>query len=161
MTLSTIGLGAAPNDGTGDDLRTAGGKVNAAIGVLNAWSGTIEVVIDGGGSVIATGLKGYLSVPIAGTITEAKLIADQSGSIVVDVWKCTYSQFDAGSTHPVSGDKITASAPPTISAATKSQDTTLTGWTTAFSAGDVFAFNINSVSAIQRVTLSLKYTREV
>lgn len=154
--LSRIGLGTIANDGTGDDLRAAGGKINALIDL----PGEIMVVIDGGGSEITTGLKGYLGpVPFDGTITQNTLLADQSGSVVVDVWKCTYSQFDAGSTHPVSGDKITASAPPTISTATKSQDSTLTGWTTAFAAGDIFAFSVTSVTDIQRVTLSLKYTK--
>lgn len=122
----------------------------------NAQIDVIEFVIDGGGSTITTGMKGYIEVPFAATISQATLLADQSGSIVVDVFKCTYSQFDAGSTHPVSGDKITASAPPTISSATKAQDATLTGWTTSISAGDILAFNVNSVTTIQRVTISLK-----
>lgn len=154
--LSRIGVGTIANDGTGDTLRTAGGKINAHIDL----PGEIVVGIDGGGTVITTGLKGYLSVPFDGTITEAKLLANQSGSIVVDIWKCTYAQFDAGATHPVTpGDKITASAPPTISSATKSTDTTLSGWTLSFASGDVFAFNVNSVTTIQRVTLSLKFTK--
>lgn len=150
---STSGALLAAND-LSDLSSAANARVNIGLSV-----GAIEVVIDGGGSAITTGLKGYLNLPIAGTITEAKLLADQSGSIVVDVWKCTYAQFDAGATHPVSGDKITASAPPTISSATKSEDTTLTGWTTSFSAGDILAFNVNSATSITRVTLSLKYTK--
>jgi len=119
----------------------------------------LEFIIDGGGSVITTGQKGYLRVDFAGTIQENTLLADQSGSIVVNIWKCTYAQFDAGATHPVVGDKITASAPPTIATATKSNDATLTGWTTTFAAGDVFAFNVDSVTTIERVTLALKALR--
>lgn len=119
----------------------------------------IEFVIDGGGSVITTGMKGYVEVPYACTITQATLLADQSGSIVVNVYKCSYANFDAGSTHPVSGDKITASAPPTISSATKAQDSTLTGWTTSVSAGDILAFKVDSVTTCTRVTISLKITR--
>lgn len=121
--------------------------------------GAISVVIDGGGSALTTGLKGYLEVPIDITLTRATLLADQSGSVVVDIFKCTYAQFDASSTHPVVGDKITASAPPTISTATKSQDSTLSGWTTAIAAGSILAFNINSATTVTRVTLSLKYTK--
>lgn len=34
MTFHAINLGSAPNDGTGDDLRTAGGKINANFGAL-------------------------------------------------------------------------------------------------------------------------------
>ena len=117
---------------------------------------SIEFVIDGGGSVLTTGMKGYVEVPRGATITSATLLADQSGSVIVDIFKCTYSQFDAGSTHPVSGDKITASAPPTITSTYKSQDTTLSGWTKTLNAGDILAFNVNSITTITRVTISLK-----
>lgn len=119
---------------------------------------TIEFVIDGSGATITTGMKGYLEIPVGYTINRATLLADQSGSIVVDIFKCTYANFDP-TTHPASGDKITASAPPTITTAKKSQDATLTGWTTAITAGDILGFNVNSVTTIQRVTVSLKVTR--
>jgi len=121
---------------------------------------TINFIIDGGASVIATGMKGYLSCDFAGTISQVELLADVSGSIVVNIWKCTYAQFDAGSTHPVVGDKITASAPPTITTATKSQDTTLTGWTKAFVAGDILAFNVDSIATIKRCTIALKVLKQ-
>jgi len=114
---------------------------------------TIEFIIDGAGSAIATGIKGDIEVPFAGTITAARLFADQSGSIVVNIWKDTYANFP-----PTVGDKITASAPPTISTATKSQDTTLTGWTTSITAGDILRFNVDSATTITRVTLSLTVT---
>jgi hypothetical protein len=115
---------------------------------------TLNFVIDGGGSVITTGIKGDLVVDFACTITGVTLLADQSGSIVVDIWKDTYANFP-----PVDADSITASAPPTITTATKSQDTTLTGWTTSISAGQILRFNVDSVTSIQRLTVALKVTR--
>jgi hypothetical protein len=114
----------------------------------------IEFIIDGGGVAITTGIKGDLEIPFNCTIVSATLLADQSGSIVVNVWKDSFANYP-----PVVGDKITASAPPTITATTKSQDTTLTGWTTSISAGDTLRYNVDSVSTIQRVTLSLKVRR--
>jgi hypothetical protein len=132
------------------------GTVNAnGSGVTNLVR-SFGITVDGGGSALSTGLKGYVSVPFDCAILSATMLADQSGSAVVDVWRCTYSQFDAGSTHPVSGDKITASAPPTITSTYKSQDATLTGWTTTLSANDVLAFNVNSASTITKLTLVLK-----
>lgn len=115
---------------------------------------TITYVIDGGGSVITTGVKGDLTIPFAGTITEWTLMGDQSGSIVVDIWKDTYANYP-----PVVGDSITASAKPTISAATKGQSSTLTGWTTAITAGDTLRFNVDSVTTLTRATLSLKVSK--
>lgn len=115
---------------------------------------TLTFVIDGGGSAIATGIKGDLEIPFACTIQQVTLLADQTGSIVVDIWKDTYANFP-----PTDADSITASAPPTISSAVKSQDATLTGWTTSVAAGNVLRFNVDSASAIQRVTVALKVAK--
>jgi len=115
---------------------------------------TITYVIDGGGSTITTGVKGDLEIPFACTITRSTLLADQSGSIVVDIWKDTYANYP-----PTVADTITASAKPTISATTKAQDATLTGWTTAIAAGDTLRFNVDSITTCTRVTLSLRVTR--
>jgi hypothetical protein len=112
---------------------------------------SVTFVIDGGGSAITTGVKGDIEIPFACTIEAVTLLADQSGSIVVDIWKDTYANYP-----PTSGDSITASAKPTISSAVKSQNTTLTGWTTSVTAGDTIRFNVDSATTVQRVTVSLK-----
>lgn len=109
---------------------------------------TLTFVIDGGGSAITTGIKGDVEVPFACTINQVTLLADTSGSIVVDIWKDTYANYP-----PTGADSITASAKPTISAATKSQDSTLTGWTTSVTAGDILRFNVDSAATITRVTV--------
>jgi hypothetical protein len=93
-------------------------------------------------------------VPFSGTITKARVLstdaATTSGSIVVDVWRDSYANYP-----PTNADSITASAPPTITAATKSEDATLTGWGTTVTAGDVFGFNVDSVTSLTRVTVEL------
>ncbi|KKM92049.1 hypothetical protein LCGC14_1222370 [marine sediment metagenome] len=115
----------------------------------------IEFIIDGSGSAITTGIKGDVRLPFAGTILSVALSASkESGSIVVDIWKDTYASFP-----PTDGDSITASAVPAISSDTDSQDSTLTGWTTSVSAGDVLAYYVDSVEGIHRVTVSAKCDR--
>lgn len=115
---------------------------------------TITFIIDGGGSAITTGEKGHLEIPFACTIQQVTMLADVAGSIVVDIWKDTYANFP-----PTDADSITASAPPTITTAQKAQDATLTGWTTAITAGDILAFNVDSCTTITRVTISLKVAK--
>ena len=128
--------------------------------VVASWpagsSGTASLtfIIDGGGSAITTGQKGHLEIPFACTISRVTMLADKSGSIVVDIWKDTYANFP-----PTDADSITASAPPTISSAQKSQDSTLTGWTKSISSGAILAFNVDSCATITRVTISLKVER--
>jgi hypothetical protein len=118
----------------------------------------LQFIIDGGGSAITTGMKGYLVVDFACTIQQGTLLADQSGSIVVEIDACTYSAF-APPTHPATADKISASAPLTISSAEKAQDATLSGWTTAVAAGTVLGFNVTSAATVTRVTVGLKVLR--
>lgn len=132
-------------------------------GVLAVPSGTtvtgaIGVTIDGGGSTITTGVKAYVSIPYTCTITKVRLLSvdatPTSGSIVVDIWKDTYANYP-----PTVADTITAAAKPTITTATKSEDATLTGWTTSITAGDVLGFNVDSVTSLTKVLLTLTTTR--
>ena len=113
---------------------------------------TINFVIDGGGSTILNGSHGFIVVDFACTIINNTLLADQSGSIVVDIKKINYATFPT----TVS---ICAAAKPTLSTAQNSQDTTLTGWTTTISAGDILEYNVDSATTVTRVTLSLKVTK--
>ena len=119
-----------------------------------AGTSVITFFIDGGGSIISSGIKGDLDIPFACTINSVTLLADQVSSVVVDIWKNTYANFP-----PVVGNSIVASAPPTLSSATKSQDATLTGWTTALAAGDILRFNVNSATSLTRLTVALFVTR--
>lgn len=160
--ISELTTGGTPTGAEYVPVVQSGVTVKLAVSTLtDALTGFDEIsfVIDGGGVTITTGLKGVIPISFACAITQAELLADQSGSIVINILKCTYAQYDAGSTHPVIGDKINASAPPTIATATKATDSTLTGWTTSISAGDVLGFYVSSVTSIQRVTVSLKVSR--
>lgn len=117
-------------------------------------TGTVGFVIDGGGSAIGTGIQGDLSIDYDATINQVTLLADQTGSIVVDIWKDTYANFP-----PTVADTITASAKPTITTSDKSQDNTLTGWTTSIISGDILRFNVDSVTDIQRLTIIMDITK--
>jgi hypothetical protein len=46
---------------------------------------TIGITINGGGSVITTGVKGFIYIPYACTINSVTLLASQSGSCVIDI----------------------------------------------------------------------------
>lgn len=114
----------------------------------------VEYVVDGAGGVLTTGDKGCLRIPFACIINDVMLIADVSGSIVVDIHKVAYTSYTVGFT-----SSICASAKPTITATTKSLDTTLTGWTTTVAENDILRFNIDSVSTITRILIALKVTK--
>jgi hypothetical protein len=123
---------------------------NAPIPGINAPQ-VLWVPVDYAGSVLVAGIVGDAYMPFPGIITGWTLLADQVGNVVFDIWKDTYANFP-----PTVADTITAAAKPTIVAGQlKGQSATLTGWTTAFSAGDVLRFNIDSAGTITRVLLAL------
>lgn len=130
---------------------TLSGTDGVAMNVTNNKLANISFIIDGGGSAITTGIKGDIEIPFACTINQVTMLADQSGSIVVDLWKDTYANYPA-----TIADTITAAAKPTITTATKSQNSTLTGWTTAVAAGDIIRFNVDSITTCTRVLISLR-----
>jgi hypothetical protein len=112
----------------------------------------IELIIDGGGSAIATGEKGHIEIPFKCEILQCTLLADVSGAIKIDIWKDTYANFP-----PTNADTITGGNEPEIAASgVKDQDATLTSWTKTLEAGSVVAFNVDSCATITRCTISLK-----
>lgn len=105
-------------------------------------------VIDGAGAVITTGIKGDLVIDFACNIIKWTVLADQSGSIAVALWKDTYAAYP-----PVVGDLI---ATPAIAGALKAQSGAIS---LAVAAGDVIRFNVNSATSIQRATIALTLQR--
>jgi hypothetical protein len=148
------------NNGVFQQLQ-AGDTLSGVSGIsANQADGSIRAEIDGGGAVPAAGTIARVVADCSGTITAATvLMLDLSGSVVLDVRKCTYAQYDGGGTHPVTADKISASAPPTVTTAWKSVDTTLTGWTLAVTAGDVFEFAVSSISTVTHFVVILSITK--
>lgn len=119
----------------------------------DAGLGAIGITIDGGGSTITTGVKGYLSAPFAGTITGWDVVADQAGSITVEVDK------KAGGVPNTTTDKISASSPVSLSGAQIALNGSIAGWTTAVSEDDVFGFNVTAAATITRLTVTIQITK--
>jgi hypothetical protein len=114
----------------------------------------MQFIIDGAGAPITTGIKGDIQIPFSGTIVGWTLLGDQSGSIVVDIWKDTYANYP-----PLVADTITAAAKPTISGALKNTAASVPTWISTVAADDIFRINVDSVATMQRCTLVLKVQR--
>jgi hypothetical protein len=131
-------------------------------GQLLKWNGTKWVNVDhisalvfsfdGAGSAPTANSTCDLSVPFDCTIVSSTVQGDVAGSCVLDVWVAAFST----TTPPAVANTITASALPTLSSATGVQDSTLTGWTTAITAGQSVRVNVNSASTLTKITLTLK-----
>ena len=153
--VTSVGIGAnswantvvaGANAWTNTQVALAYNKANTA-NVLGA-NAAIEFIIDGGGTAITTGQKGHLEIPFNATISQCTLLADQSGSANVEIWKAPYAAFP-----PVGANTINSTGF-LISSAVKNQITAIS--TTTINAGDVLAYNVATLSTITRLTVSLK-----
>ena len=115
-----------------------------ATGVGSTGSTVADIILnmDGAGLALSTGLICYLFLDFNCTINQWTLSSTTIGTLIVDIWACSYAQFNAGVTHPISSDKITGSHPPTITTGVHAQSSSLSDWTTTISAGTYLAFNI-------------------
>lgn len=102
------------------------------------------------GAVIGTGVKARVWFPFPCKIIGWTILADAVGSIVIDVWKDTYANHP-----PTVADTIAGSEKPTLSAAQKNQDLSLSTWTQDVAAGDILFFNVDSATTVKQVFLGL------
>lgn len=147
-------LGLVKPDGT--TITASNGVISAVAQSLSSVSVDIEAFIDGGGSVLTDGLKMWLHIPVAMTITAWHVLADQSGSITVDILRST-----TGSGLPASSIVGSGNMPSLSSAITN--QAVPAGWTsTSLNAGDWVGFNITgSVTSVTKINVTLTATRSV
>ena len=144
------------NTSTGAVFVLTDSTVGAAIWTPTSGGGSqppVVVVVDGGGEAITSGAAVMLPLTSNGEFTAWTIVADQSGSIAFDLQIDSYANFP-----PDSGDSIVAAAPPSITGAAKGTDSTLSGWTTAYSSGDVLRVVVSSATTVEHVTLTLERT---
>lgn len=93
----------------------------------------------------------YVRITKSGTINKVTLLTEGGpGACVVDIWKDTYANFP-----PTVADSICGASKPTITGGIKYEDSTLTGWTTSVTAGDVLVFHLQSVSTFSLIFVQL------
>lgn len=158
VVISLTGTEEVPLDQGGTTKRATVQQISQAF--IVPFPAAIEAVIDGSNSLIQTGLKGYLVVPFPVTITGAFMFANTAGTITVDIWKCTTAQFDPDGGVPSAANTITGGTGLALTGSALYQNTSLAGWTTSLTTGDVLAYNVSpGVAGITRVTVSLSLTR--
>jgi hypothetical protein len=113
-----------------------------------------SLIFDGGGAAIVAGATRYLYVPFNATITGWALMADQVGSMSVDIWKEPIGSFP-----PLIANSITGGQPLTLSSQSSMiLSPTPVGWTTQINAGDCLAFHVTLAITVQTVTAELMVT---
>lgn len=113
---------------------------------------SLNLIVDGHGSPITTGIKGDVRVDFLCKLVGWKLVADVVGDVSLDVWKDTYDNFP-----PTIADSIVGTPVPSLVSQIKNSDEDLVGWETVFEAGDYLRLNVDSVDGtITRICLTFE-----
>lgn len=168
------GITTIASHGGQDNKVTFGGKVSlGGYGLVNteyvssqivsssSYKGFIEkagISLDGGGGVITSGTKGDSYIPYDCEIIDVTLMGRNSGSIYIDIWKDTLSNYPPTVADTICGTKI-ASLSSNSSTGIYSSNTTLPSWTKSISDGDVLTYYVSSCAHMEKCNLTLKLRR--
>jgi len=126
-----------------------------AVGLQDGDAALCVIHLDGLGNPLTTGVKLDVAFPEFDCwIKGWDLLADQSGSIVIDLWRDSYANYP-----PTVADTITASAKPTLATAIKNQSAEVATWKRTINKGDTLRINVDSVTTITRATLALSLVK--
>jgi hypothetical protein len=115
---------------------------------------SVGITVDGSAAVCTTGLKGYVTVPYAGTITAWSILADgASPTCTFDVWKIA-----TGTALPTVSNTIMGTKP-ALATGNAIRSTTRTSWTTSVVANDIIGFNLDAVTVATKITFQLEITK--
>jgi hypothetical protein len=137
---NTLGAGAV-----GKEVFAAATTAAAqnSLGLNNTMIAGPGITIDGGGTVMATGSYGFVTIPYAGIITNWYMAADASASAVIDVKRSGSSIVGAGNKPTLAGDKFA--------------NASAASWTSnVITAGDIIEYNLDSVTSATRINLVMK-----
>ena len=163
-TKNTDGNATIPSlvqtDGTTWDIPIATFTITNA-GVIAALTdvreftreATINIGFGVTGETLATGVYYGLQfeVPAKCFFLEWTVVADQTGSVVIDFWKAAYADYP-----PTNANTITGGDEPTLSSAQKAQNTSPTDWTRVWEKGDFIVPNVDSATTVEVVHVTLR-----
>lgn len=120
----------------------------------NQKVGSFGVTLDGAGSVLSTGQKGYITIPYNCTITGWAITADGSSpTCTFDIWKIA-----TGTALPTVSNTIMGTKP-ALSTGNAKQSTTLTSWSVAITAFDIIGFNLDAVAVATKISLIIEVAK--
>lgn len=127
--------------------------VNSAIStVFSGQALNIQFVIPGGGSVLGTGNKGWLAIPVTATIGTWAILADQAGTVTIDILRANnafpQTSIIGGGNKPNLGAAQFSSVAPS-------------GWSSVVLVpNDWVSFQVTgTISSVTQITVNLGCTR--
>ena len=163
---SIIISGGAGGGGAGDvtfaQLTGASGALQAQINSIsssgsstvpfNLYLAKISISIDAGTNTIETGFKGYFEATSDMTISGWNIVANRTGTVLIDLFKTTYNNFS-------SFGSIITGIPPSLNNQNKSYGNVMTGWNIGVSRGDILEFVVKGCTGINKININITGTK--
>ena len=138
-----------PDHGARGHVITTGTIASAR---LPARIGAVGPVIDGGGSVITTGVKGFVEVPFAGTITAVTLLSTDAAATAGSIVRSTCGMTPI---RRIRRSSVTASRRAADPERANKSRYDADGLDNGNRGGDVLGFSVTSAATVTRVQLTL------
>jgi len=106
------------------------------------------------GNPLRPGIVGDITIGYDATIVGVQVLAMETGSITLDIWRSAYGSFPATATQSICGANL-----PEISNGYKYQDLTVAGWLTTVNRTDTLRINVQAAGCISQCTVSLLLQR--
>lgn len=152
LSYRSVGTAGLTNTTTFQWDTATAGQVKGKVVVPHIAQATIGS--DSGVAATAP-LYAMTYIPYGGTITGAYLASVDSANAALSA-SATVEVWIKSAAIPTSSDKVSASAPLTLSSASLSADTTLTDWTTAVTAGSWAVFKLATSTTGQKYVAALR-----
>lgn len=164
VASSTVQLCAALADIRRDDgalkngvvtAEALSGAVREQLGVGDLYGG-FEMVADGGGVALSGGAAWDVSVPYACEIISVVVLAQEAGSMVIDLRACTVAQYP-----PTGANSITGGAPITIATSNtwSGSGAAIAAWAKTLAIDTVLRIYLVSASTTTKFTISVRVRR--
>jgi hypothetical protein len=119
---------------------------------FNLYLAKISMSIDAGTNTIETGFKGYFEATSDMTISGWNIVANRTGTILIDLFKTTYNNFS-------SFGSIITGIPPSLNNQNKSYGNIMTGWNIGVSRGDILEFVVKGCTGINKININITGTK--
>jgi hypothetical protein len=118
----------------------------------NLYLAKISISIDAGTNFIETGFKGYFEATSSMSISGWNIVANKTGTFLIDLYRTTYSSFENFSS-------IITGIPPSLNNQNKSYGNIITGWNVSVSRGDILEFVVKGCTGINKINVNITGTK--
>jgi len=146
--------GFTGSQGETGPVGVTGSGATGVRGIEGGYTGTMNIIVEGGSSAISSGTKGNIRAPFDLTLQNWTVLAEETGTIYFNIYKGTYAAF------PPSSKMHPGLTGPHIVNGIKNQDLDISDWdTTSMGKGEIMRVEVDGSQSITNASLSFDFNK--